>query len=260
MGINISIATWMRLNLALSYNYRKLFVPNIEFAAAKTYSDFMNSIKKGSCKFRKVLMHGRVTEYNLITSTTVRTFFRNVDLDIADETILKHIHASWNISFLPNDLREFIFLERNNLLKIGVRAVNYMQMASEYCSLCRIINPDTVSRETMQHLFLHCPITIAFLRGLTRTLGLKHIPGTADFNTKYWLGLLVDKFDISLFLTFVIFRHLIWKFKQRKIIPTQPTFVGVYVSYLKMLKEVRPTIFITISTHFSEQLLMQALG
>jgi hypothetical protein len=70
MGINISIATWMRLNLALSHNYRKLFVPNIEFAAAKTYPDFMNSIKKGSCKFRKVLMHSRVTEYNLITSTT----------------------------------------------------------------------------------------------------------------------------------------------------------------------------------------------
>jgi hypothetical protein len=250
----------MRLNLTLSYNHRKLSVPNTERATAQTYPEFMNKIKKGSSKFRKVLMHGRVTEFNLSTSTIVRTFFRNVDLVIVDETILKQIHASWNISFLPNDLREFIFLERNNLLKIGVRAVNYMQMASEYCSLCRIINPDTVSRETMLHLFIHCPITIALLRGLTRSLGLKHIPGTVDFSSKYWLGLVMDKFEISLFLTFAIFRHLIWKFKQRKIIPTQPTFVCVFISYLKMIKEVRPALFNTLITHFSDQLLLQAMG
>ncbi len=257
LGINISIATWLRLNLTLSYNFRRYSTPNTELATAKTYPDFMTSIKKGSCKFRRVLMHSRVTEYNLGTSTVVRTFFRTIDLDIVDEAILK---ASWNISFLPNGLREFIFLELNNFLKIGVRAVNYMQRVSEYCSLCRIINPDTVSRETMQHLFFHCPITTALLRGLTRTLGLKHTPGTVDFSSKYWLGKLMDKFEISLFLTFAIFRHLIWKFKLRKIIPTQPTFVGVFISYFKRVKEVRPAVFTSLSTHFSEHLLLQAMG
>jgi hypothetical protein len=112
----------------------------------------------------------------------------------------------------------------------------------------------------MLHLFIHCPITIALLRGLTRSLGLKHIPGTVDFSSKFWLGLVMDKFEISLFLTFAIFRHLIWKFKQRKIIPTQPTFVCVFISYLKMIKEVRPALFNTIITHFSDQLLLQAMG
>jgi hypothetical protein len=260
LGINISIATWMRLNLTLSYNYRRYSIPNTELATPKTYSDFMTSIQKGSCKFRRVLMHSRVTEYNLRTSTVVRTFFRNIDLDTVDEVALRQIHSSWNISFLPNDLWEFIFLERTNFLKIGVRAVNYMQTASEYCSLCRIINPDTVSRETMLHLFSNCPITTALLRGLMRTLGLKFILVTTDFSSKYWLGMLMDKFEISLFLTFAIFWHIIWKFKLRKIIPTQPTFVGVFISYFKMIKEVRPALFTSLSNHFSEHLLLQAMG
>jgi hypothetical protein len=46
LGINISIATWMRLNLALSYNFRKYSIPNTELATAKTYTNFMTTIKK----------------------------------------------------------------------------------------------------------------------------------------------------------------------------------------------------------------------
>ncbi len=67
-------------------------------------------------------------------------------------------------------------------------------------------------------------VRVNLLRGVTRSLGLIYPPISIGYKEKYWLGLVKEKFDIALFQIFVIFRHMVWKFKLRKIVPSPPVF------------------------------------
>jgi hypothetical protein len=253
LGIIIAISVWMRLNLALSYNHRKYSV-NVPQQERSTFQEFFSRVKKGSRKFRLILCSQSINNINIGSSGTVTTFARNIETTAPEVEILKKCADSWKLSFLPNDLREFLFVERNNFLKIGVRTVHYIQNATDRCSLCRIINPDTAYRETTQHLFLTCPVSRNLLRGLTRTIGLRHGLDDPDFRSKFWYGVNNARFDLSLFILFGVIRHTIWKFKLRRTIPTQHAFSSVVCSYLRMVRYVRPLFFDTIKAHFDNDL------
>jgi hypothetical protein len=222
--------------------------------------DFYNKIKKGSKKFRLIMEQKNSRNWSLTNSAAVETFSRNVDVAVPEPNILSLPVSSWKFSFFPNDLREFIFLERNNFLKIGTRIIHYQQNASDLCSLCCIINPGTVNRESINHLFLQCPITLNLLRGISRTLGLIYPPFSDSYKEKYWNGVSEGKFDLALYLIFVIFRHTIWKFKTRKIVPPPPAFLRVYISYLGTIKLTKPSLFEGFFNYFNRDLFLQAIG
>jgi hypothetical protein len=167
------------------------------------------------------------------------------------------MYGVWNTSFLPN---EFLFLERNNCIKVGARVIHYVANASDKCYFCKAINPDTVNRETYEHLFKTCPITLNVLRGLMRTTGISYGPDMVGFFEKYWFGIKDNEFNFLIFLIFAIARHTIWKFKIRKMFPTHLQFANVFVSYLKTIQYVRPLLFDNIKTHFNDALFLQALG
>jgi hypothetical protein len=105
-----------------------------------------------------------------------------------------------------------------------------------------------------------CPVTKLLLRGLTRTVGLSFTPDTPGFTEMYWFGKKNDKFNLSIFLTFELFRYCIWNFKKRKTVPTQTIFASMYVSQLNTIKYVKPAIFTSISENFVEALFLQAMG
>ncbi len=157
---------------------------------------------------------------------SVTTFCRNVFLDKPSNKILESSFGFWKTSFLPNDLREFLFLERNNCIKVGARTVHYVANSTDRCSFCRAINPDTVNRETYEHLFKSCPITINVLKGLVRTTGILYGPEMNQYSEKYWFGIKDDEFNVPIFLFFAIVRHVLWKFKIRKMFPSHLQFAG----------------------------------
>jgi hypothetical protein len=156
------------------------------------------------------------------------------------------------MNFLTNDLREFIYLGRNNFLRVGAVAAHIRENVDNRCTLCHIVNADTIHRETFTHLFYMCPVTKLLLRGLTRTVGLSLTLDTPGFIDMYWFGKKNDKFSLSIFLIFELFRYCIWNFKKRKTVPTQTTFASMFVSQLNTIKYVKPALFITISEHFDE--------
>jgi hypothetical protein len=262
IGIDMSIAQWMRLNMTLSYNNRKFATLTSDRVCTPPVPliDFYRKIKKGSKKFRHIIEQKHCRNWTLVNSAAVQTFSRNVDVVTPELNILSQSLSSWKLSFLPNDLREFIFLERNNFLKIGTRIIHYQQNASDLCSLCRIINPGTVNRESINHLFLNCPITLNLLRGISRAMGLTYQPLSEFFKEKYWNGTLEGKFDLSLYLVFAIFRHTIWKFKIRRIVPPPTAFFRVYTSYLSTIKLTKPSLFEAFIRHFNRELFLQATG
>jgi hypothetical protein len=193
-------------------------------------------------------------------SQSVVTFNRNVSLDIPDKVNLLPMLGAWNLSFLSNDHREFIFLERNNLLRVGAVAVHIWNNVNDRCTFCRILNPDTVNRETFNHLFKLCPVTTNLLRGLTRTVGLRYNLDMEGFNSMYWNGIQNGKFHLDLLLTFEMFRHCVWSFKKRRIIPTQITFAQNFTSNLNTIKLLRYSLYLEIATHFDNDIFTQAMG
>jgi hypothetical protein len=116
------------------------------------------------------------------------------------------------MNFLTNDLREFIYLGRNNSLRVGAVAAHIRENIDNRCTFCRIVNADTVHRETFTHLFYMCPVTKLLLRGLTRTIGLSLTLDHPGFIDMYWFGKKNDKFFLSIFLIFELFRYCIWNF------------------------------------------------
>jgi hypothetical protein len=259
IGLHFTIVTWMRLSLAVGFNVRKYAKPESAMDG-KTLLQFLNNVKKGSRKFLTVLRFQAIYSNDISDSVSVATFCRNVSLDKPSNKILELVSGSWNISFLPNELREFLFLERNNCIKVDTRAIHYVANASDKCAFCRTINPDTANRESYYHLFKSCPITVNVLRGLLRTTGILYGPDMEHYSAMYWFGMKDDEFSLPIFLIFAIARHVIWKFKTRKMFPSHQQYAGVFLSYLKTIRYVRPQLFESIKTHFNVDIFLQALG
>jgi hypothetical protein len=259
IGLRITIALWMKLSLALNYN-KRLLSSEPSSNVVRSVEHLLDSVKKGSAKFRRILLAKSINLSDPSLSQSVVTFNRNVSLDIPDKVNLLHTLGVWNLSFLSNDHREFFFLERNNLLRVGAVAIHIWNNVNDRCTFCRILNPDTVNRETFIHLFKACPVTINLLRGLTRTVGLLYNLDTEGFNSMYWNGIKNGKFHLDILLIFEMFRHCVWSFKKRRIIPTQINFAQNFTSTLNTIKLLRYSLYLEIATHFDNVVFSQAMG
>jgi hypothetical protein len=260
-GLPLTPVTWMRLQLALVNSNRDIFNPRLSWPTLpSTLGGFHNTVKRGSKKFSKIIQFKFANNWIINESQSVVTFCNLINLAVPSIETISTVYGGWSFSFLPNDFREFIFLERNNYLKTGTRAANYVINLDDRCSFCRVINPDTVVRESFFHLFFTCPTTCLLLRGVTRLGGLLYPPDGDFFMEKYWFGSLEGKTSVSLTLIYEIFRYVIWKFKLRRIVPTPIYFFENFVSCLRQVKLLRPAFFDTLLAHFNCEIIFQALG
>ena len=117
---------------------------------------------------------------------------RKVNLETPDAEILHSTLRGWNLFFLPNDFREFIFKERNNALAVGARVAHFDADADERCTFCRILYPPIQTREDFIHLFYDCPITEMLTNNFLLRLRIDlHRNGNnpdPDFKKYYWYG------------------------------------------------------------------------
>ncbi len=261
IGVPLTPLLWMRMQLSLTNLSRDLFNPQLSWPTLPTTLDgFHDTVKKGSKKFSKIIQFRSASTYMIAESTSVVTFCNLINTAIPSAVTLCTTNGGWAFTFLQNDFREFIYLERNNFLKTGNRVFNYAANIDDRCTFCRIINPQTVARETFFHLFSNCPTTRLLLRGMTRLGGLLYLPDENLFNEKYWFGLIEGKPTESLILIYEIFRYLIWKFKLRRLVPTQTYFFENFVSCLRHIRSLRPGFFDTFLVHFNRDTILQALG
>jgi hypothetical protein len=261
IGAPLTPVIWMRLQLSLINLNRDLFNPQLSWPTLPgTLDGFHDTVRRGSKQFSKIIQFRSASTYKIDESTSVATFCNLINVAIPSAVTLSTTNGGWSFSFLPNDFREFIFLERNNFLKTGNRAANYVANLDERCSFCRVINPQTLVRETFFHLFFSCPTTCLLLRGMTRLGGHLYSPDENLFIEKYWFGSIDGKPTVPLILIYEIFRYVIWKFKLRRIVPTQINFFENFVSCLRQIKLLRPGFFDTFLIHFNRDTILQALG
>lgn len=181
---------------------------------------------------------------------TVRSFGELVFLDVPTNNILKNSIGNWNINFITNDMREFLFKLRNNQLPLNNRVHAYDPDRDFRCSFCRIIDNDTNTRENFNHLFLTCPVTNNLLKNWVRLMEPRPDINSIEFRNLYWYGISVmedDDHSISnLSLLFDFFKYILWKFKVRRQVPN-------FLMFREQLHfEIR--VAMKKNTHFSRQI------
>jgi hypothetical protein len=80
-------------------------------------------------------------------------------VNVPDTSVIPHFLSSWNVSFLDNNLREFIYKFRNNLIKTNDRLSHILSNVDQTCFLCKCLPISLKHHETFNHLFRTCPVT-----------------------------------------------------------------------------------------------------
>ena len=131
------------------------------------------------------------------------------------------------VSSIPNDMRNFLFLLRNNTLPLNNRIHAFDNQISPMCTFCRIADRDTVNRDSFSHFFFSCPFTNNILLQWSRALEPAPDINAEEFKVLYWYGsgnLTTNTSDIVCLLMDT-FKYCLWKAKQRKRLPNPITII-----------------------------------
>jgi len=173
--------------------------------------DFIRGIKRGCKKFRKI-------EQGTLDSIphNIVKFTENTEI-VLDLTGSKTLNGSWNISYLENDLRVFIFKLHNNTLGYNNMVARFVANIEPFCTFCTIgMNPD-LEPETALHIFYACPYTEPLLNIFNEIRRNNDVTRRIDLFFKF-----NDPSENNvkvLFLTAFMYKKYIWDCKLRKCLP-----------------------------------------
>jgi len=259
LGINLTNVIWMRLQAAMLFA-KKEYRSNENAKSSLSITEFLTGFKKGSKKFRNAITKQKIAQSNVTELRIVNTFSELTDTVVPDSETVKFHMGLWNCAFLPNDFREFIFKERNNCLRLNNRVANFRQNVSDKCCFCRIINPDTGTRESFSHLFLECPVTRVALNGFLRLSGNILQGNNPEIKNILWYGILNGNLDKDAALVMALFKFCIWKSKLRKRIPRALEIYDLIQNLLATIVNLRPKIRLSMSNNIYFSNLLQARG
>jgi hypothetical protein len=114
-------------------------------------SDFMNRKKRGSKRYRKMLI-GDIESYiphNMVKySETTETV---IDLETS-----KKLNTLWANTALGNNTRTFLFKLHNNTLGYNQAVSHFVRGHSPNCTFCDILGNQDINPESPLHLFFQC--------------------------------------------------------------------------------------------------------
>jgi hypothetical protein len=244
-GLPLTQVIWLRLRSALSLAKEKFSskpLDNNQPIIPRSVEDFLKSFKKGSKKFREIIDKSVYDSIDVNESTAITTFCSVTGLEKPPKLISEYFLGSWNQTFLDNDLREFIFKCRYNLLKTNDRLSHILQNVEQDCFLCKCLFIGTAHRETFAHLFRSCPVMFNLIGGVIRKLKIDISHQNLDFNQLYWFGNRNGELDRSSLLFFDILRYHVWCCKLRKTFPSEKILTCHIISSLQTIFRVKPSI------------------
>ena len=117
-GLPLPPATWMRLQTTLLHSRQTLKKNDDTENLSSNIVNFFNKITKGSKQFRRIIYSSKILPTRIETLRTVTQFAYLTGTPTLENHTLGKVLGSWNKSFLGNDLRNFLFLLRNNFLGV----------------------------------------------------------------------------------------------------------------------------------------------
>ena len=149
------------------------------------------------------------------------------------------------MSWICDDMQQFLYLLRNDGLMLNNRLNAIDDTVSPYCTFCKIIDRDTVTRDGFLHFFRSCPVTVRLLEGRSALFEPTQHTYSPSFQALYWYGVCPENIADNGYTLLVVdcFKYVLWKFKKRKKIPNLVSFNREYCFTLStmtyMSKKVR---------------------
>lgn len=188
---------------------------------------FLDKWKKGSRPFRKIICNQSIDQipHNIVKyADTVDT--------VINLTKAKHLCGSWNISFLDNQMRTFLFKLYNNTLGLNYRVTHFNPNVEPFCTFCTILGVENLERETPRHLFLECLAVEQIYENFFRiTLGLVEWRA-ADYLT--YPQLTDSPTEQFLFIISSLVKVYIWNCKLRHQVPVQDNLENFIITECKL--------------------------
>jgi hypothetical protein len=254
--------TWMRLQCSILFaknSLAKEIPPSETDPAPQSINQFFARFRKGSKPFRNIIDRS-VYQKSCITKLPVLgSFCEIVKLTIPPPIISKNFESGWNCNFLDNNIREFIFKCRNNLLGTGDRLSNFLPNINDTCFLCKNLTQGKDCRETFLHLFRNCSVTSKILYRFNTRFKLAWTDNASDFNKLYWFGELNGQLEKQVLLVYDLFRYSIWCMKQRRAIDMD-LVIDNTVCMLRTVFYLKPSIKTTFRNNNRLANILEATG
>ncbi len=246
IGLPLSQSLWLRLRAALLTAKGKWINNRNDggntIIVPKPISEFLNTVKRGSKKFREIIDKSVYNDINVTNSSTLKSFCEINSIVVPDSCVSEHFLSSWNFSFLDNNIREFIYKCRNNILKTNDRLSHIIDNVEQTCFLCRSITNVSQHRETFNHLFRSCPIVSTLILNISKKFKITFPNHNFCFDQAYWLGNGCGNLDKSVLLFCDLFRYHLWCCKTHKIFPRDDIMADRICGSLVTIFQVKPTI------------------
>ena len=108
------------------------------------------------------------------------------------------------MSWICDDMQQFLYLLRNDGLMLNNRLNAIDDTVSPYCTFCKIIDRDTVTRDGFLHFFRSCPVTVRLLEGRSALFELTQHTYSPSFQALYWYGVCPEKIANSGYTLLVV--------------------------------------------------------
>jgi hypothetical protein len=193
---------------------RKIFFK--EGAESMSIADFLQGLKKGSRKYRKILGY-ETKDYDITKLTQVNTMARITNTNVPNIERVKGMYSMWGKSYLNNDLRVFLLKYYNNILGLGNRIAHFVQNAESRCTFCLLSNRLDPVAESFEHIFYSCPSTQIILKKFFKKFLTPILSAENYFTGSGTVG--NEKENVPFSLTLDILRYFIWQCKLNKRLP-----------------------------------------
>ena len=174
---------------------------------------FVNRFTRGSKAFRKVF---REKKPETVSGNMVR-FAYNTET-IIGLNLSEILNESWNISYLDNSTRTFIFKLHNNALSYNHVITHFVDNIEPYCNFCLLTRHFAPERDTALHVFYTCPVTEAFNEHFfSWVMGTQTIPRRSEI-----FGVFQSENEDNnkiLFLATKFLQKYLWDCKLRNTLP-----------------------------------------
>jgi hypothetical protein len=252
--VQVSLVTYMRIAETVRFWDKKNMVP-VDNATGTSLVQFLSKFKKGSKQFRNILNQHKVSASikigckslnNLMAALTIPVEYGApvpvpVPGRLAESTIFKNkILECWNLKFLSNRHRDFLYKYVSNRLSLNNRLAHFNDQVNAGCTFCTLEGRRPVPVETAGHLFFDCPST----NNLLARADSEFWP---EFNLNpekrksLWLGLITcflnDTGSCNIFVQITVgtVQFFVWECKIKKQKPSWATCSDFTVELLKYM-------------------------
>ena len=229
LGINISLATYFRLRMALAL--ANTTFGSSEVVKPQSIGTFFASYKKGSKFCRKIL--GTIDPVKTVSKLQVlTTFFALINEPAPEYKNVFSFLPLWNTNGLPNRMRDFLFKFLNNQLGLNTRT-SHFGGESRSCTFCVLLKKQDPPEESFSHLFFHCEVVKNLHTTFENTAFLLH-HGEKKISKASWFGVeKLDKENKFRRLLFLTVQFLLWEAKLQKKLPEANYFLGETIFLLE---------------------------